>query len=125
VCASYVDKKNDLLCACHEEAMEIANENLDIGERTGRNGLEKIQIAMTGGPMIDQSRAAVWPRRRKCGAAFSSGGVFTGSTKGLRKTRFVIADPAQAFASKVDIRCPKPIQPNVSRPASICCSNQC
>jgi|KBSMisStaDraftv2_1062788.scaffolds.fasta_scaffold338720_2 TetR/AcrR family transcriptional regulator len=44
----YVDNKNDLLCACHEEAMEIANENLDIGERTGRNGLEKIQIAMTG-----------------------------------------------------------------------------
>ena len=44
----YVDNKNDLLCACHEEAMEIANENLDIGERTGSNGLEKIQIAMTG-----------------------------------------------------------------------------
>jgi TetR/AcrR family transcriptional regulator len=44
----YVDNKNDLLCACHEEAMEIANENLDIGERTGRRGLEKIQIAMTG-----------------------------------------------------------------------------
>jgi TetR/AcrR family transcriptional regulator len=44
----YVDNKNDLLCACHEEAMEIANYNLDIGERNGRNGLEKIQIAMTG-----------------------------------------------------------------------------
>jgi TetR/AcrR family transcriptional regulator len=44
----YVDNKNDLLYACHEEAMEIANENLDIGERTGRTGLEKIQIAMTG-----------------------------------------------------------------------------
>lgn len=44
----YVTNKNDLLCACHEEAMEIANDNLDIGERTGRNGLEKIQIAMTG-----------------------------------------------------------------------------
>jgi TetR/AcrR family transcriptional regulator len=44
----YVDNKNDLLCACHEEAMEIANENLDIGERSGSNGLEKIQIAMTG-----------------------------------------------------------------------------
>ena len=28
--------------------MQIANEHLDIGERTGRNGLEKIQIAMTG-----------------------------------------------------------------------------
>jgi TetR/AcrR family transcriptional regulator len=44
----YVTNKNDLLCACHEEAMEIANDNLDVGERTGRNGLEKIQIAMTG-----------------------------------------------------------------------------
>jgi TetR/AcrR family transcriptional regulator len=44
----YVQNKNDLLCACHEEAMQIANEHLDIGERTGRNGLEKIQIAMTG-----------------------------------------------------------------------------
>jgi TetR/AcrR family transcriptional regulator len=44
----YVNNKNDLLRACHEEAMEIANENLDIGERTGRTGLEKIQIAMTG-----------------------------------------------------------------------------
>ena len=38
----YVQNKNDLLCACHEEAMQIANEHLDIGERTGRNGLEKI-----------------------------------------------------------------------------------
>ena len=28
--------------------MQIANEHLDIGERAGRNGLEKIQIAMTG-----------------------------------------------------------------------------
>jgi TetR/AcrR family transcriptional regulator len=44
----YVTNKNDLLCACHEEAMEIANDNLDVGERTGRKGLEKIQIAMTG-----------------------------------------------------------------------------
>jgi len=44
----YVQNKNDLLCACHEEAMQIANEHLDIGERTGRTGLEKIQIAMTG-----------------------------------------------------------------------------
>jgi hypothetical protein len=52
---SYAGNKNDLLCACHEEAMEIANENLDIGERTGRNGLEKIQIAMTGEPMINNS----------------------------------------------------------------------
>ena len=44
----YVTNKNDLLCACHEEAMEIANENLELGEREGRTGLEKIQIAMTG-----------------------------------------------------------------------------
>ncbi len=44
----YVENKNELLCACHEEAMEIANDNLDIGERVGRTGLEKIQIAMTG-----------------------------------------------------------------------------
>jgi TetR/AcrR family transcriptional regulator len=44
----YVDNKNDLLCACHEEAMEIAFEHLDEGERTGRTGLEKIQLAMSG-----------------------------------------------------------------------------
>jgi TetR/AcrR family transcriptional regulator len=44
----YVANKNDLLCACHEEAMEIAFEHLDEGERTGRTGLEKIQIAMSG-----------------------------------------------------------------------------
>ena len=44
----YVSNKNELLCACHEEAMEIAFENLDKGEREGRNGLEKIRIAMTG-----------------------------------------------------------------------------
>jgi TetR/AcrR family transcriptional regulator len=44
----YVNNKNDLLRACHEEAMEMANENLDSGERIGRTGLEKIQIAMTG-----------------------------------------------------------------------------
>ncbi len=44
----YVDNKNDLLFACHEEAMEIASEHLEHGERTGKTGLEKIQIAMTG-----------------------------------------------------------------------------
>jgi TetR/AcrR family transcriptional regulator len=44
----YVDNKNDLLFACHEEAMEIANEQLGIGERQGRTGLEKIRIGMTG-----------------------------------------------------------------------------
>jgi TetR/AcrR family transcriptional regulator len=44
----YVDNKNDLLCACHEEAMEIAFEHLAEGERTGRTGLEKIQLAMSG-----------------------------------------------------------------------------
>jgi TetR/AcrR family transcriptional regulator len=44
----YVDNKNDLLCACHEEAMDIAFEHLAKGERAGRTGLEKIQIAMSG-----------------------------------------------------------------------------
>jgi TetR/AcrR family transcriptional regulator len=44
----YVKNKDDLLCACHAEAMEIANEHLDRGEREGRTGLEKIQIAMSG-----------------------------------------------------------------------------
>lgn len=44
----YVDNKNDLLFACHEEAMEIANEQLGIGEQEGRTGLEKIRIGMTG-----------------------------------------------------------------------------
>ncbi|ADZ69510.1 TetR/AcrR family transcriptional regulator [Polymorphum gilvum] len=42
----YVRNKNDLLFACHEEAMEIAREALDIGEAEGRTGLEKIQIGM-------------------------------------------------------------------------------
>jgi TetR/AcrR family transcriptional regulator len=44
----YVDNKNDLLVGCHEEAMDIANEQLGIGEREGRNGLEKIRIGMAG-----------------------------------------------------------------------------
>ncbi|PWB59826.1 MAG: TetR family transcriptional regulator, partial [Bradyrhizobiaceae bacterium] len=44
----YVNNKNELLCACHEEAMEVANEHLDRGEREGRTGLEKIRIAMSG-----------------------------------------------------------------------------
>jgi TetR/AcrR family transcriptional regulator len=44
----YVNNKNDLLSACHEEAMEIAFEHLDEGERAGKTGLEKIQIAMSG-----------------------------------------------------------------------------
>ena len=44
----YVNNKNDLLFACHEEAMEIANEALEVGEREGRTGIEKIQIGMTG-----------------------------------------------------------------------------
>lgn len=44
----YVNNKNELLCACHEEAMEIAFEHLDEGERAGRTGLEKIQLAMSG-----------------------------------------------------------------------------
>lgn len=42
----YVQSKQDLLYACHEEAMEIARESMDKGEAQGRNGLEKIQIGM-------------------------------------------------------------------------------
>jgi len=42
----YVRNKNDLLFACHEEAMEIADRTLSEGERNGRTGLEKIQIGM-------------------------------------------------------------------------------
>ena len=44
----YVDNKNDLLFACHEEAMAIARENMDRGETQGRTGLDKIRIGMTG-----------------------------------------------------------------------------
>ena len=44
----YVPSKQDLLYACHEEAMEIARESMDKGEAEGRNGLEKIQIGMAG-----------------------------------------------------------------------------
>lgn len=44
----YVQSKQDLLYACHEEAMEIARESMDKGEAEGRNGLEKIQIGMSG-----------------------------------------------------------------------------
>lgn len=44
----YVQSKQDLLYACHEEAMEIARECMDKGEAEGRNGLEKIQIGMSG-----------------------------------------------------------------------------
>jgi TetR/AcrR family transcriptional regulator len=42
----YVQNKNDLLYACHEEAMEIARESMDRGEAEGRTGLEKIQFGM-------------------------------------------------------------------------------
>jgi TetR/AcrR family transcriptional regulator len=42
----YVRNKNDLLFACHEEAMEIADRTLSEGEREGGTGLEKIQIGM-------------------------------------------------------------------------------
>ena len=44
----YVQSKQDLLYACHEEAMDIARESIDKGEAEGRNGLEKIQIGMSG-----------------------------------------------------------------------------
>ena len=43
----YVKNKNELLAACHEEAMEIAFDALAAGEKQGSNGLEKIRIAMT------------------------------------------------------------------------------
>jgi TetR/AcrR family transcriptional regulator len=42
----YVQNKNDLLYACHEEAMDIARESMDRGEAEGRTGLEKIQLGM-------------------------------------------------------------------------------
>jgi TetR/AcrR family transcriptional regulator len=44
----YVQNKNDLLFACHEEAMEIAREAMDRGEAQGSTGLEKIRIGMKG-----------------------------------------------------------------------------
>lgn len=44
----YVENKNDLLFACHEEAMEIARQAMDRGEAEGQTGLEKIQIGMKG-----------------------------------------------------------------------------
>jgi TetR/AcrR family transcriptional regulator len=43
----YVQSKQDLLYACHEEAMEIARQSIDAGEAAGRDGLEKIQIGMS------------------------------------------------------------------------------
>jgi TetR/AcrR family transcriptional regulator len=43
----YVESKQDLLYACHIEAMEIARESIDAGEAAGRNGLEKIRIGMS------------------------------------------------------------------------------
>lgn len=42
----YVRNKNDLIFACHEEAMDIAFRALDRGEAQGRTGLEKIRIGM-------------------------------------------------------------------------------
>lgn len=42
----YVPSKQDLLYACHVEAMEIARESMDKGEAEGRTGLEKIRIGM-------------------------------------------------------------------------------
>ncbi|MGE0846057.1 MAG: TetR/AcrR family transcriptional regulator [Flavobacteriaceae bacterium] len=44
----YVRNKDELLFACHQEAMEIARECVDQGEAAGRTGLEKIQIGMGG-----------------------------------------------------------------------------
>ncbi len=42
----YVSNKNDLILACHEEAMEIADRALTEGTASGRNGLEKVQLSL-------------------------------------------------------------------------------
>jgi TetR/AcrR family transcriptional regulator len=44
----YIPSKQDLLYACHDEAMDIARECMDRGEIEGRTGLEKIRIGMAG-----------------------------------------------------------------------------
>lgn len=43
----YVRNKNDLLYACHEEAMDIADRSMTTGEAAGTSGLRKIQIGLT------------------------------------------------------------------------------
>lgn len=42
----YVSNKNDLILACHEEAMEIADRALTKGEQSGGTGLEKIYLGL-------------------------------------------------------------------------------
>lgn len=42
----YVPSKQDLLYACHKEAMVIADDSLDAGEAEGQSGLEKIRRGM-------------------------------------------------------------------------------
>lgn len=42
----YVRNKNDLVFACHEEAMALAFQTLDAGEASGVDGLDKIRRAM-------------------------------------------------------------------------------
>lgn len=42
----YVSNKNDLILACHEEAMEIADKALTAGEEAGDTGLEKIYLGL-------------------------------------------------------------------------------
>ena len=42
----YVSNKNDLILACHEEAMEIADRALTAGEQSGGTGLEKIYLGL-------------------------------------------------------------------------------
>jgi TetR/AcrR family transcriptional regulator len=44
----YVQNKNDLLFACHQEAMAIARTSMDRGEAEGRTGIDKIRIGMAG-----------------------------------------------------------------------------
>lgn len=42
----YVSNKNDLILACHEEALAIAERCLDHGEEKGATGLEKIRLGL-------------------------------------------------------------------------------
>lgn len=43
----YVLNKNDLVLACQEEALEIADRALSLGETEGRNALDKIRIGLS------------------------------------------------------------------------------
>ncbi|MCA0871524.1 TetR/AcrR family transcriptional regulator [Seohaeicola saemankumensis] len=43
----YVVNKNELILACQEEALDIADRALSLGEETGRTALDKIRIGLT------------------------------------------------------------------------------